>query len=252
MKPLYPQVDINELVAEEVIEKAKALPIGTLRTWSGKEFIKQSDGWHPVGGGPKEPAAPEEAQESAAPSNETEVLTQEKEALKEYQSGMNNSALGGYANINGYLRNGKPTFGTYTEEETKLVDRVAGLVSSAINKHPIDTPTSVFRGMKVKKDDVGTAHYLNLKVGDTFSDKGFTSATTSKTVANKFSEKLNRTDVQFSIEIQLKPGDKALPMDKYHKHSSEKEMLIDRNVKFRVVSLKESNGIKKMVLEILP
>lgn len=171
-------------------------------------------------------------------------------ALKEYQGGMMNSAIGGYANIQSYLRTGKPKFGQFDERETKLAERVSDLVSSAIKKHPLDKEMTVYRGMKIKNDEPETLQYKDLKVGDTVSDKGFTSTTTSKSVASKFSEKLNRSDVQVSIEINLKPGDNALPMDQYSK-GHEKEILLDKNVKFKVTSVKDVAGVKKISLEII-
>lgn len=179
-----------------------------------------------------------------------EVTDEEKAALKEYQSGMYNSAIGGYANIQAYLRTGKPKFGTFDAKEKAIADEVAKQVSSAIKKHPLEKPMTVYRGMKITKDDEGSKMYGDLKPGDTFQDKGFTSTSTNKKVGDKFAEKLNRSDVQVVIEVSLKEGDPALPMDLYHKHESEKEILLDRNTKFKVVSVSERSGIKKIKLEI--
>jgi hypothetical protein len=288
MKQLYPQIDINDLIAEDfvgedLIEKGKALPVGSLRTWGGREYVKHADGWVAVHSGrltsgkdmkeveghhnaedhatharkyaapkaeskPKSEPSKEPAQSKDSP--QPDLMTQESEALKEYQGGMMNSAIGGYANIQSYLRTGKPKFGQFGERETELANRVSKLVSSAIKKHPLDKEMTVYRGMKIKEDDPTTHQYKNLKVGDTISDKAFTSTSTSKSVSDKFSEKLSRSDTPVSIEINLKPGDHALPMDKYHK-GTEKEMLLDKDVKFKVIGIKESNGIKRIVLEIV-
>jgi hypothetical protein len=43
--------DINELVLEDLIQKGKALPVGTLRTWGGIDYIKHADGWVTVSNG---------------------------------------------------------------------------------------------------------------------------------------------------------------------------------------------------------
>lgn len=43
--------DINDLIVDNEIQKGKALPIGTTRTWGGREYIKHPDGWVSVGSG---------------------------------------------------------------------------------------------------------------------------------------------------------------------------------------------------------
>lgn len=183
-------------------------------------------------------------------NKDNEVIPQEEAALEEYQSGFNGSAIGGYANINTYLRSGKPKFGQFTDDQKKLVESVSKLVSSAIQKHQVKEPMTVYRGMKIN-DEPGMEQYKDLKVGSVIQDKGFTSTSVSKKVADKFSEKLNRKDQPVIMEISLKQGDYALPMDKYHKHSSEKEILLDKNTKFKVTEVKERSGVKYVKLEII-
>jgi hypothetical protein len=237
--------DINDLIVDSELFKGRALPIGTVRNWSGKSWVKEADGWKPIADQKNE--KPVEEIKSTQSKN---VTDEERAALKEYQSGVYNSAIGGYANIQAYLRNGKPKFGTFTAKEKAIADEVVKNVSSAIQKHKLDKPMTVYRGVKVNKDEPGSKIYADLKVGDIFSDKGFTSTTTSKTVQGKFSEKLNRSDIPVSIEISLKPGDAALPMDRYHK-SNEKEVLLDRNTKFKVLSVHDGKNGRKIKLEIV-
>lgn len=43
--------DINDLIVDDLIEKGKALPVGTLRTWGGQQYVKHADGWVHVGSG---------------------------------------------------------------------------------------------------------------------------------------------------------------------------------------------------------
>jgi hypothetical protein len=242
------QTDINSLI-EESIFKGKAMSPGTVRNWSGKSWVKQGDGeWIPVANGKSEKPVEEKPVHHQANSKGemSGVNDSERAALKEYQSGMYNSAIGGYANLQSYLRSGKPKYGQFSKEETQVAEDVIKNVSSAIQKHPVESPMTVYRGLKINKDDPGSAIYSNVKPGDTIQDKGFTSTSTDKKVSNKFSDKLNRSDVPVSID--LKPGDYALPMDQYHK-SNEKEILLDKDVKFKVVSVTESKGIKKIKLE---
>ena len=189
--------------------------------------------------------------ESSKSVESKEATSEEKAALKEYQSGMYESAIGGYANIQSYLRTGKPKYGSFDAKEKAIADEVVKNVSSAIKKHPLDKPMTVYRGLKINKDEPGSKMYQDLKPGDTFQDEGFTSTSTNKKVGDKFSEKLNRSDTPIVMEISLKPGDHALPMDQYHKHDTEKEMLLDRKTKFKVVSVSERSGVKKIKLELV-
>lgn len=365
-------LDLNDMIeVQDFIQKGKALPVGTVRNWSGTSYVKEADGWKPVAHQkhektveqvkPSKPAQPEESNtehnrpiyeghqkiksvkvlpfasfkdakeyhdklssevidhkdfsswdkvpetslklselsttqdqvnkpdgrqsdssilvvkkdgkhiilngnhrvEQAGQDGKSNIRVRifdldggdskisepEKSALKEYQSGVYNSALGGYANLQSYLRSGEPKFGKYTPEESKLADQVISNVSSAIKKHPLDKPMTVYRGLKVNKNEPGSEVYASLKEGDTFSDKGFTSTTTSKTVQDKFTEKLNRSDTPVSIEISLKAGDPALPMDQYHK-STEKEILLDRGTKFKVVSVQDGKNGRKIKMEL--
>jgi hypothetical protein len=264
--------DINDLIIEDEIQKGKALPIGTVRRWNGQDFIKHPDGWVAVKNGKltsgkkmeevqshanskdHEEHAKKHRESSSTPKetkqqSQNEVSPAEKESLKEYQNGVHNSALGGYANLNGYLRNGKPKYGEFGEMDKKLADQVINNISSAIKKHPITEPTVVYRGLKIKKDEPETQVYANSKVGDIISDKAFTSASTSRDVGKKFSEKLNNSDTSVLIQIQLGPGDHALPMDDYHYHGKEKEMLLDKNVKFKVLNVQTKNGTKHITLQ---
>lgn len=253
--------DINDIILEaEYLAKGRALPVGTVREWSGKKYIKEATGWVPYtegGKGGVEEKNPgkdksidglkdiADVVKDGAPGK---VQDHEVAALKEYQAGMYNSELGGYTAINQFMRTGKPMFGKFTPEEEARAREIADSISNAINKHPIEEPMTVYRGLKLTKDHPNLEAYQNMKVGDTVSDKAFMSASTSKSVAKKFSEKLNRSDMPVSIEISLKPGDKALPMNKYHK-SKENEMLLDRNQKFKVVSVKDGPNGKIIKLE---
>lgn len=244
--------NINDLIESDLF-KGKPAQVGEVRNWSGKSFVKQANGeWLPVASEKDHKPVEQKPMHHQADSKgrPSGVNEHELAALKEYQSGMYQSAIGGYANIQSYLRTGKPKFGTFSDAEKSMAEDVAKHVSQAIQKHPLEKPMKVYRGMKITKDDPSTNQYANLKVGDTIVDKGFTSTSTSDKVGSKFSEKLNRSDVSVQLEISLKAGDHALPMDQYHKHESEKEVLLDRNVKFKVVSVTEKAGVKKIKLEI--
>lgn len=243
--------DINDIVIEaEYLAKGRALPVGTVREWSGGKFIKTATGWEPYTEGAKTvekkseyPDLEDSKSTSESKQEPAKVQDHEIAAVKEYQSGMMNSELGGFTALNEFMRTGKPKYGEFTPEEEKRAREVIDSISNAINKHPLEKPATFYRGLKLTKDDPRLETWTNMKEGSIVSDRAFLSASTSKSVANKFSEKLNRSDLPVSIEISMKAGDKALPMNKYHK-SKENEMLLDRNQKFKVTSTKTTaNGL---------
>lgn len=43
--------NINDLIVEEDLQKGRALPVGTVRTWGGVDYIKHADGWVEVRSG---------------------------------------------------------------------------------------------------------------------------------------------------------------------------------------------------------
>lgn len=172
-------------------------------------------------------------------------LSQEEHgALKEYQSGMYGSKLGGYANLQAYMRTGKPTFPGFNEEEGK---KVIAHLHSAFQKSKLSAPATVYRGVRVPQENKAL---LNMKPGDTFSDKGVMSTTSDRTVAsNRFAYRLNRGDTPLLIEVRLPVGAKAIKAKEIGLDNHEKEVAVAPDTKFRVVSNKVIGGKAKMVIE---
>lgn len=52
-KKVQKSLEFNLFQALEVIEKAKPLPVGTVKQWGGKKYQKQAQGWIPVPGQPR-------------------------------------------------------------------------------------------------------------------------------------------------------------------------------------------------------
>lgn len=96
-----------------------------------------------------------------------------------------------------------------------------------------------------------------LKVGDTFSDKGFMSTSRSKdAVVNRIVPDLEEwVDNVHLLKIKLPSGqvvygkDVSGPTDHF---SWQKEFLLGRNQTFRVVDKTEENGLPVTTLELLP
>lgn len=80
----------------------------------------------------------------------------------------------------------------------------------------------VFRG-------TDNEEYLQMRPGTRFMKKWFWSTSESSMIASKFGEVM--------VEIILKKGDKAINVTHVSRHPFEKEILINRNTEFEVVSV---------------
>lgn len=224
--------------------KAKALPVGTIRN----NRQKMPDGsWKRV---PKKKEKTEEVeQKTESKTQSKEISPEEKDAVQEYKNAAFNSAIGGFTTIQGYLREGKPKYGEANEKEKKAAFDYAEKISNAINKSPLDKDTKFMRGLKHKTGNAETEAIYNLKPGDSFSDKGFMSTTSSTGVAKRFSEKLNASDKPIKMVFDLPKDYNILEVKKtLGGADKEKEFIIDKNAQFEVKSVKDSGGVRTITM----
>ncbi len=170
----------------------------------------------------------------------------EKDAVREYQSGLYNSRVGAYANLQSVLKTGVPT---YKDAWNELEGRkILSDFRSAFNKGRITKDLEVYRGIRAEKGREGIAL---LNVGDRYKETGITSTSTSKSVQEKFSERLNRSDTPVKITIKAKAGTgNVLVPDDVNKHPTEKEVTFGPDTNFKVIKKTTSNGVVNIVLEV--
>lgn len=157
-----------------------------------------------------------EAAEFSKKSLQKLPSTKETESLTIYQSDR-------FADINQPLRESK--FSEFTEKHLANLD-------SVISKNVISEDVVVYRGL-------GDGFDANkLSVGDSFMDKGYTSTSMLPDGVAEF-------NYQTELQIALPKGTNAVPMNTALRgkaeRPSERELLLGRNSKFRVVE-KIKNG----------
>jgi len=146
----------------------------------------------------------------------------EVQALKEYTGVM-------YQSVNKALRAGK-NIPAADRKEMKLVEQ-------AFDKAKTTEPLEVYRGVGATEMDM----FKDLKVGESFEDRGYGSTSTDKDTADNFS----RGDNPTILKIQVPKGSKAISVDSLsvfkkggHATRSENEILLNKDAKYKVVDIK--------------
>lgn len=187
---------------------------------------------------------------------EVQTLTEaDRASMLEYQAGTYKSQVGGYSTLQDYLRDGKIAPWLVKEEgvTAEKIQKVIQGVDVAISKSTASEEMSLLRGIREPAKVFQVKDMSELKVGYEFVDKGYTSATTSKDVVERFSTKLNRWDDPKVLHIRVKKGQKAFPMDLVEK-IGEREVVLPRGTKFRVTLVSGNNIYLEVVenAEVIP
>lgn len=135
----------------------------------------------------------------------------------------------GYRSVNSRLRNQPVKIGS--DIEAKQIQ--AGLDKSFENAPTVPRNMVVYRG--IDRDAI-----KGLKPGDSFIDKGFVSTTIKGTGEFKGGAKL---------EIRVPKGSKGIYVASISKYKSEREMLLNRGSKFKVIEQRPNGGL---LLELIP
>lgn len=126
-------------------------------------------------------------------------------------------------------------------------------LESAINKQSLAKPTKVYRGTSFSKEKAD-----QIKPGVIMTDSGFSSTTKDKSIASNYSHSnagMTPGNVQILYQIDLPKGAKAYDFanreSAFDDLNAEKEILLNRNVKFKVLSVSDKDGVKTVKLELL-
>ncbi len=182
----------------------------------------------------------------AEPPKQSALSPEHLAALKEYQKALSGSDVGGYANLQSMLRTGKPTYAHVWDEEQGR-EHLKHL-NDALRARPLETPTTVHRGLLARKDHP----LLTAAPGMVYSDPGVTSASRDPKVAAKFATKLNTGETPMRIEMQLPKGTHALHLKEHGLSDHEKETTIAPNTKFKVLSRRVVGGVHHVKVQALP
>lgn len=146
----------------------------------------------------------------------------DKNILKSYTNGNSEG-------VNYYLGTGKVLSRTnepYIKERIKELD-------SVFDKSSLKSPMKVYRG--IDENDELDDFYRNWSVGSIQTVNGYSSTTESLDVAKQFTNE----ETDFTVlEIDLPKGFKAIPISEISEFPAEKEVLLNRGTKFKVMSKK--------------
>lgn len=141
--------------------------------------------------------------------------------------------------LNGPLRSG--------QKLDKVNQRHVDALDSAISKGELKKDATFFRGLE--RDFV-----VKLKVGSTFTDKGFASVTTKKDTAELFAlgSGYEQTDEGEVVRVRVPKGTHALDVTgalglKRGSVDDEGEHLLPRGTRFKVVTAKKGNVVLEVV-----
>ena len=155
-----------------------------------------------------------------------------KAALKHY-TGL------GFKRVNGYLVGNAPA-----DEQTK---QTIAHLDDLMARAKLPEPMNVYRGASsLAVKDILQQAGGQLRKGQILTMKGFLSSSSDDFVAKRFSE---QSAISIFMEMRLPKGAKAVDIAKYSDVGEhEKEILIDRNSSFKVLSFDGKK--RKLVLEM--
>lgn len=181
------------------------------------------------------------------------LTSDEKSALGLYQGDSNYSEVKGmdWTDVQSVARGGK----LKNKEQQAYAKKLIESMESAINKNSLAKDTTVYRGTSFPKDKAD-----QIKPGVLMTDSGFSSTSKSKNIAQNYADSDlesdgNANNVKIMYQIDLPKGTKAFDfkdMDSaFDDLNEEKEILLNRNMKFKVTEVKEKSGVKHVKLEVV-
>lgn len=198
--------DLNLVAFSPEAQKA----LDKYNSWEIGEKAKEDDG---------DRTYSQKLNENAPPPTEEQAV-----AINAYTSSM-------YRDINGLLR-GKKDFTDDPEYKQQIQD-IADKAAEGLRSLP-DYKGETYRGTVLDNSLIA-----KMKVGGTYSDKGFLSTSTDPKVADGFSgfNDAGKTQVLFTIE-----GKHGKDISSASNFQNEKEILFNPSSKFRITSMEEKDG----------
>lgn len=141
-----------------------------------------------------------------------------------------------YKNINDSLR-GKDTA---TPQNAQVIDTL----TNALQESELSENMTLYRGTSITA--LGS-ELMNLSpeelVGESFTERGFTSTSTDDYMARYFATNYNYNSRPMIMTIDARVGDHALNVTPISRHSSEQEILFNRDTSFTIMSATVVDGV---------
>lgn len=146
--------------------------------------------------------------------------------------------------INNHLYNGAPA-------SQDILDTIE-LMDQALQRASLPEDMILYRGVRPDIWQIMKADPGYITPGDEVVSKGFVSSTHDNTRAWKFaSEKALKNDEIAVIEILAPKGTPALSLEAHSYSPSDKEILINRDTKFKVIEARKDGSIMRLIWEAM-
>ncbi len=173
--------------------------------------------------------------------NMADLTDIDKKSILEYQSGTYGSDIGGFSSIQHYLREGRaPKYIQAQGITSGNIKTVVDRLDKTIVKSVASKDMTVLRGVRNSSEVFQVVKSSDIRTGLKFTEKGFTSTTTSKSVAKKFTNKLNSWEDPKLLHINIPKDSKAFPIDSIEA-IGEKEVVLPRGSEFIITKIQGKN-----------
>lgn len=176
-----------------------------------------------------------------------DALKQDVKLSTDEQTSINWYAGAGHDKINSALR-GNTTIDEYT------LDRTTSNIDRVLNRYRTSVDVELHRGM-LAEDEAGRAYLEQLQPGQTYRDKGYVSTTTDKSTAGMFGYGGQGQDgtIAVSVDVRVPKGTPALHMGSARPQQGidESEVLLGRDLEYRIVSREDTPGHSHITMEVV-
>ncbi len=163
----------------------------------------------------------------------------EKEAIQLYTDRTVNKAIKDYlfANID-------------VPEE---IPRIISNLDSALEKASLPEDMRLFRGVHPKTWELMQADGRYIQPGKIIDYHGFMSTSHDMSAANRYATDSELRDMEKAvIEVLAPKGTKALAIEKHSFSPDDREILIKRETKFRVIEARRDCNTMRLIWEVMP
>ena len=155
---------------------------------------------------------------------------------REIEDAINSYIGDDFVHINKLLANGKI-------EDNEKLKNISENIDKLMNKFKLDDDIVVYRGTEKK-------YYINKQIGSDFTEKVYYSTSYNKEIAKDFAnvEKDITGNDGILLEIRIPKNTKCVYIGENNKIHDEGEILLSRNLKYKVINRKNDNYI---LLEVI-
>jgi hypothetical protein len=148
------------------------------------------------------------------------------------------------AEINNYLYN--------DAEASDEIKYMAGQLESALAQASLPEDMVLYRGVNPKIWNIMKADPGYITPGDEVTLKGFISSTYDGERAWKYASEEAKDDDEIAvIEILASKGSQALSVEKHSQSPGDKEILFNKDTKFKVIEARKDGNVMRLIWEVI-